>query len=361
MKATAKMAVLWLSAWALSAAGEVVYYTDFSEWVGSDSKYNFLAQALAKDIYTGTNGWYRSNKDKWDYFVARSDATNTYPLAGPPAGATGDASMRVGPSGAHTYYAHSALSAVFEADKDYQFTIAARLALSDGTYTNLNAVGQARLAVNFYSEDPATPGTYVISSWLGDAGINATNVSATGWTTYTSRIRARDIPALAIGGRMYVRLYHNLANTTGYYTSVDFLRIESSPALTDFDIWAEQFPLSEGPDGDDDDDGLSNLYEFGLGGNPTNAADQGSLPTYTVVGAGGTNWFECVHPVSSNPESDLGYTLVLSENLVFGGWTNAGYIATGTNVTGGPLNYVTNRVPIATGDAKFMHLLIEQQ
>ena len=47
---------------------------------------------------------------------------------------------------------------------------------------------------------------------------------------------------------------------------------------------------------DYDGDGLLNVYEYGLGGDPTNALDQGTSPEYGVVDVGGTNYFGYVHP-----------------------------------------------------------------
>jgi len=128
-----------------------------------------------------------------------------------------------------------------------------------------------------------------------------------------------------------------------------------------YDSWSSSYALAEGPDGDDDSDSLPNLYEYGLGGDPTNSADQGIAPEYNMAEEGGTNWFSYVHPVLSDPNHGLLYSLELNGNLVESAWTNGGYTVTGTNVTGDAFNYVSNRVSTAGEDQRFIRLVIEQK
>ena len=125
-----------------------------------------------------------------------------------------------------------------------------------------------------------------------------------------------------------------------------------------YDVWSNSYTLVEGPSGDDDSDGLLNIYEYGLGGDPTNAADQGTSPEFGIVDVGGTNWFGYVHPQLSDPDSGLSYFLETCTDLVSGTWTNAGYMVTGTNVTGNSLDFVTNVTDTAE-DQKFIRLIIE--
>lgn len=63
--------------------------------------------------------------------------------------------------------------------------------------------------------------------------------------------------------------------------------------------WADGLALSgvnRLSTGDPDGDMINNLVEFGLGGNSTNGADVGHLPTIGTVADNGTNWFEYIHP-----------------------------------------------------------------
>jgi len=126
-----------------------------------------------------------------------------------------------------------------------------------------------------------------------------------------------------------------------------------------YDAWAAKWGIDIGAKGDDyDGDGLSNLYEYGLGGNPTNPLDQGTAPEFSIVDSSGSNVFLYVHPQLSDPNSGLDYHLELVDDLTGGTWTNAGYAVVGTNITGSTLDFVTNAVDTVAG-RKFISLVIE--
>jgi len=124
--------------------------------------------------------------------------------------------------------------------------------------------------------------------------------------------------------------------------------------------WADGWGVDIGAETDDyDGDGLSNIYEYGLGGDPTSEFDQGTAPVFGVENVGGTNYFGYVHPqLAVDQNSGLAYYLELSTNLVSGIWTNAGYTVSGTNVTGGDLDFVTNITDTVDG-RKYIRLMIE--
>ena len=105
-----------------------------------------------------------------------------------------------------------------------------------------------------------------------------------------------------------------------------------------FGGWITGFGLApddQDPDDDPDGDGVSNLYEYGLNGNPNDILDAGTSPTLAAVPGGGPHGVVYVHPQRSEANSGLVYYLELTDDLVQASWTNGGYIATGTNVTGG--------------------------
>lgn len=150
------------------------------------------------------------------------------------------------------------------------------------------------------------------------------------------------------GARMYA----------GYFDDV-VVDIASLQQTSSYDSWAASFGLSGSPDADTDydydGDGFSNIYEFGLGGDPTNSAVVGTLPTFEVAGNVGSY----VYPqLAAGQDSGLSYYLQTSTNLAVGGWTNAGYTVSGTNVTAGTLDFVTNRIPVDDPE-KFIRLIIE--
>ncbi|MCF7863607.1 MAG: DNRLRE domain-containing protein [Kiritimatiellales bacterium] len=130
-------------------------------------------------------------------------------------------------------------------------------------------------------------------------------------------------------------------------------------AKTNYTVWAGGWDVDIGAGTNDyDGDGLSNIYEFGLGGDPTNAFNQGTSPVFEVVDVGGSNVFSYVYPKLADPTSGLAYSLETSTDLVFGPWTNTGYSVTGINVTGGPLNFVTNTTD-TVANKKFIRLIIK--
>lgn len=64
-------------------------------------------------------------------------------------------------------------------------------------------------------------------------------------------------------------------------------KAEVSRPAGPYEAWATRHGLVEGPNGDDDKDNVSNLYEFGLGGDPTDAKDTGMVPLYGDIGEAG--------------------------------------------------------------------------
>ncbi len=139
---------------------------------------------------------------------------------------------------------------------------------------------------------------------------------------------------------------------SGTYTGTGFLAATTGGA--GYDAWESSYGVSEGRTGDDDNDGLLNVYEYGLGGDPTNAMDQGIAPMY-VADAGG---FTYIHPQLSDANSGITYHLELNTDLVSGIWTNAGYTVDGTNIVAGDFDFATNTTT-TTEDKKFIRLIIE--
>ena len=130
----------------------------------------------------------------------------------------------------------------------------------------------------------------------------------------------------------------------------------ASSALTGYDQWAAGWSNSIGAATNDfDSDGLNNLYEYAFDGNPTNGLAPTNLPLFTKSGSG----FLYIHPQRSD-DPNLIYTVETTTNLMdSGAWTNEGYTVTGTNITGGTLNFVTNDVDTVQNE-QFIRLKIEQ-
>lgn len=132
----------------------------------------------------------------------------------------------------------------------------------------------------------------------------------------------------------------------------------ANPSFDAYQAWAIGYGLTNSPDADPsfdyDMDGWANLYEYGLGGNPTNGFIDGEIPTFEKVGGA----FEYTYARRTD-DSKLDYYLELIDDLVTGSWTNDGYSVVATNVTGGIFDYVTNQIP-AIDSQGFIRLTIER-
>ncbi len=124
-----------------------------------------------------------------------------------------------------------------------------------------------------------------------------------------------------------------------------------------FSEWAADYGLSgvdAEQDADPDEDGLNNLDEYGLGGDPTNSADKGTTP---VVWTDASD-MQYVY-VARTDDPHLEYYIEINDDLVFGTWTNSGYTAT-RGPSGTPdWESVTNTVPMGPAK-KFIRLIINQ-
>ena len=149
-------------------------------------------------------------------------------------------------------------------------------------------------------------------------------------------------------------------DNTSFAAKFDNFRLTiATEALLGYAGWATTWGVDIGAEGEDyDADGLVNLYEYGLRGDPTNALDQGTSPEYSMVDDGGNTVFQYIYPQLSDPQSGLSYHLELNIDLVTGSWVDAGYTVQGTNVTGGTLDFVTNSTDTVDGE-KFIQLIIE--
>jgi hypothetical protein len=110
-----------------------------------------------------------------------------------------------------------------------------------------------------------------------------------------------------------------------------------------------------------DGDAANNLYEYGVGGNPTNPADIGYLPTGGIYDAGGvTNFFEYVYARRTTPGHGLLYTVESTDDLVSGSWTNSGAIELPmTGNLDADFEAVTNRIDTVGKTNEFIRLKIE--
>ena len=141
---------------------------------------------------------------------------------------------------------------------------------------------------------------------------------------------------------------------------VDNFKLEAVTTLSAYEQWVAGWGVAIGSQNDDyDNDGLDNLCEYGLGGDPTDPADRGITPVSMVEQDGGTNWLTYAYPMLSDAGSGISYHLEVSDDLVSPSWTNAGYLVTGTGTIDADFNAVTNRISTETKPKQFVRLMIE--
>ncbi|VGO13333.1 Amylopullulanase [Pontiella desulfatans] len=132
-----------------------------------------------------------------------------------------------------------------------------------------------------------------------------------------------------------------------------FFRVTVGTPLPGFEIWANGWNVPLGDETADYDlDGVLNLAEYALNGNPTNGIDDTETE---LVSDGGLVYIHA----QRNDDADLVYTVVTKDMLNIGDFEDLGYTTpVGTNVTGGVYDYVTNAVP-TTDAKKFIRVKIE--
>jgi hypothetical protein len=171
------------------------------------------------------------------------------------------------------------------------------------------------------------------------------------------------VPATNLANIVNIWGYRTTSNTNsfqyGSFQELNSVTIKYLPvAVTDsYEFWITLYPgvgaetnRSDNPD----NDAWPNIYEYGLNGNPTVS---NSVIQPVLQQAGGN--FEYIH-VQRNNDSNLVYSLEITDDLVTGTWSSTGYTVTGVNTNSGIANFdtITNSIPIDDPE-KFIRLIIE--
>ena len=218
--------------------------------------------------------------------------------------------------------------------------------------------------VDYYNEiqaqlwDITASNELAVSDWLSAKAVSDPAYAPTnGVVSYVATV-AEEGHKLAI----VFREWHNSTARQGY---IDNLWVTSdllTPVLL-YNDWALGEGLTESnnaygqnPDGD----GLDNLAEYGLGGQPTNPANQGIASTYGTMEEGGTSWMTYVYARRSDYDlRGLDYHLETTPDLIYSAWTNDNYEVAGIGEPGGGFDYVTNRVSTDVENEQFLRVGIE--
>jgi hypothetical protein len=112
---------------------------------------------------------------------------------------------------------------------------------------------------------------------------------------------------------------------------------------------------------DPDLDGMDNLLEYALGGDPNVDDATAKLPVSGIVENGGTNWFGYVYNRRRDAATrGLDYSVIIAPDLVFGPWTNIGTSAEyDAAIIDANFESVTN-ILSTTEDKKFVGLEVTE-
>jgi hypothetical protein len=124
-----------------------------------------------------------------------------------------------------------------------------------------------------------------------------------------------------------------------------------------YDAWAESYDLTGTnalESADIEPDGLDNLMEYALGGNPTNSDASAVLPVFQTLG----NYFYHIHNERTD-DIDLTYTVELTTDLVSDGWSTNDLEFVGEAAFSNVWKMVTNRTDLIE-NAEFIQLKVEK-
>jgi hypothetical protein len=123
-----------------------------------------------------------------------------------------------------------------------------------------------------------------------------------------------------------------------------------------YEFWISKYDVGTDTNKTDNPDGDAwpNVYEYGLNGNPT-VTNSVIQPVFQQAGGN----FEYIHAQRNN-DTNLVYSLEITDDLVTGIWSSTGYTVSGVNTNSGIANFdtVTNAIPIDDPE-KFIRLIIE--
>ena len=133
---------------------------------------------------------------------------------------------------------------------------------------------------------------------------------------------------------------------------VDSFALTSGDTATPLQNWTDGFNIyndDAAADTDYDGDGVNNVWEWGLYGDPTDPEDDGLIHRYEGMDASG-DYLLYMHPRLTDAANRPSYSIVVNTDLVYGPWIDKGdaYVVGTTpwGGTAGAVELVTNAVPI---------------
>jgi hypothetical protein len=252
------------------------------------------------------------------------------------------------------------------------YGVADGTALEDFDETTLTHDSSDAFSTDFLPTDtyPLGIDTSVTNGFFYDADNNGADVIATfqlgtwtaGDTVNISSAAMLDFAQASTNSTLTFVVVSETVASASYFASKEnttydapTLYIQGAESGGAYDSWAASYGLSVSDKNvDEEPDGLDNLMEYALGGNPTNDDAAAVSPGFYLAAEDGTNWFHHVHNERTD-ETNLTYTVQLNTNLVSNDWKTNGVDFIGEAAFSNHWKTVTNRIE-ATPDARFIKL-----
>jgi len=218
---------------------------------------------------------------------------------------------------------------------------------------NLDAPGytQLKLEFNLYFQGMDNLDFHFVELWDGAVWqeIASFNKTPYGNGNHHSVEILIDEGAYTFSTNFNLRFRHSSGlNDNAYVDEVRLSALEIVTFNTAYDEWVYENGLSgiyTNHLADADGDGVLNLVEYGLGGEPTVDDAATLLPISSVVDDGGTSWMEYVYTRRTDAEYiGLGYWVEWATNMVGGVWSTNGVLEVGSMPLETGFEEVTNRV-----------------
>ncbi len=234
-----------------------------------------------------------------------------------------------------------------------------------------SAIGLDALLFDYCRWYTNSPTNIVVIYLSGNLGVGANTTLATftsshigGWNSdyadFSVSLANLDDSTLANGEHAVFRL--QASGAIGATTGSGFDNMAITIAATDpYDAWAAGYGLfgsNAWNSADIEPDGMNNLVEYALGGNPAIADAAAILPVLSKVSDPGAGWLEHVHRRRSDYLArSLLYNVEASTNLVSGTWSTNGVTPAGSGPLDAEFDSVTNRIA-TDAEERFIRLRV---
>ena len=232
------------------------------------------------------------------------------------------------------------------------------------TIGSLNLSG-GEFYVDLYGRDMLNDRCQDIDIELYSGGVSGTRVSQiTGvYIAESAPYHVRAILQPATAFDTLVVIGHDTTAASGNsFTLMEIVTTAVSALISPYNEWIDSHPgLGSSVDlmDDADADGVVNLVEYALGGNPLIDDSAHILPDVIMTTDAGTNWLYYSYSRRENAAAlGLTYTVLSGADLVGGGLTNE-VPPFGVSALSDGFESVTNRIPADTQHQQFMELKVQ--